>query len=243
MNNDFIVEDIEFENTVSRLNRVSLDSLDEVEEIPKKFSSLRNTGLFGNGIDKINRQLNAVTQATINVKNKVNKHKNEIFMLENSMASKARELDVPLDFVKKDSRKYNSIDDIYLEKKDGRSVNDGNASVDVSELDDYTGTLQNLANISSNLELREEKLDEKTVITEQQKLGNINNDKQIDEQEINEINDLDKNNLKNINNGNNLNNTDLDNMNLENINSTNLENINNYNNIDDDIGLLEIEGE
>lgn len=226
--NVLVMREEEMDLAVNGLEKCSTNMENTGKSIPNKFRGMKNTGLFGTGINTINKQVNSITNSLFNVKTIVRKHSNEMFELDRKMAEKASEIEIPQDFVKNDSRQTNTFNDILMEKIDGRSVNEGGELRDTKEMDEsIIANKQELTDITSSGQTKEEKLDDSTIIIGKENMQNINNDGGTVEQKLNDASNIAFQAINNINNAQNLSEQTLDNTTSIN-NRVVLNNINNH---------------
>lgn len=216
-NNVFIIREEEIGDTTYSLGRAEQSIEDTKRDFPYQFRGMKESGLFANGVDKINKQMENITNTIFNVKEKIKKHSNEVFDMERMYDKRAQEIEIPQDFVKNDSKKVNTIDDIYLSKNDGLSVNNGENINIINELEEYDINEQKLGSIVSNNGLKEEKYDSSSIL-ERENLGSINNGKDTEKVNNDEETEVENKNLEAINNSSNLQNINYDdNINLNNV--------------------------
>ena len=213
--NIFVIEEEETDNAVYSLGRAESSIENTKRDFPYRFSGMKRSGLFANGVDKINKQMENITNTIFNVKEKIKRHSYEVFEMERLFDKYAQEIEIPQDFVKNDSTQVNTIDDIYLSKNDGRSVNEGTKIDEVNNLNDYDLESQKLESIVSNNGVKEEKYDSDSSVTKEE-MDNINNNKSTEEVNVDEESTIEANQLETINNNNSLQNIDYDDsINLE----------------------------
>lgn len=229
-NNNFVLYDDELDNLIIKLNKNNSESSLVESNIPTNFQNLNNTGLFSDGIKKIGNQFNELNRTMNNVKNKLVEHKERIFLSEYAFDKRAQEIEIPQDFVKNDSTKVNTIDDIYLSKNDGKSVNTGEKIDETNELNDYDLNKKELESIVANNEIKEEKYDSSSSLS-QEKIDNINNGKDTKEVNIDEESTIESGKLETVNNYNDLQGVEYDdNIDLESVSVGNIKN----DNVEDD---------
>ena len=233
--NVFIIKEDEVGDTTYSLGRAEQSIEDTKRDFPYQFRGMKESGLFATGVDKINKQMENITNTIFNVKEKIRRHSNEVFDMERMYDKRAQEIDIPQDFVKNDSKQVNTIDDIYLSKNDGRSVNNGEDIDIINNLEEYDLNKQNLGSIVSNNEVKEEKYDSSSSL-EHKQLDNINNDKDTEEINHDDKTVIENEELKMINNNNNLQNINYDNN--FNLNNVSISDINKESEDDDEMDVL-----
>lgn len=190
--------DDDLNNASRKLNRASVESGDIHSGMGSKFKSIKKTGLFSEGFDKISSQIESVSNSLNNVQNTLKVHTESMVTLENSYAKKAEEIEVPQDFVKNDSRKINSLSDISLKKLDGKHVGTNSVS-SISDNVSYDVHNTSLGNIMNKNEQFQRVYDDSSVINTSV-LENIKGDSTIEkEYDDNYSSNID--NLKSINSG------------------------------------------
>ncbi len=163
----------EMENAVGELDRCYVDGDAMAKSIQSKFAQIRNTGLLNSGLDTITSQINSITTSIFNVKNIIQKHSNEMFNMDRTMAKIAENIEVPRDFIKNNSMTTNTFDEYVLKKNDGKSVNEGTTTPDVVETDtDSVVKKEDLRNISKDSDFRKVTIDPGTIIR-RGRLGSI----------------------------------------------------------------------
>lgn len=163
MNNGILVfRDEEIESAISGLDKVTVDLTDTGQTIPNKFSQMTNTGLFSGGINKINKQISSLTTSISGIETTLKKHTNQMIESELKYKSKAEQIEIPRDFINTEAKEVHTIDDIYLQKKDGTSVNEGQVQGSIDELKEYTIIEENLGSIANLRETDTQLLDDST---------------------------------------------------------------------------------
>ena len=197
-NNVLFFNDDDLNNASRKLNRASVESSDIHSGMGSKFKSIKKTGLFSGGFDKISSQIESVSNSLNNVQNTLKVHTESMVTLENSYAKKAEEIEVPQDFVKNDSRKINSLSDITLKKLDGKHVGTNSVS-SISDNVSYDVNNTSLGNIMNKNEQSQRVYDDSSVINTSV-LENIKGDSTI-EKEYDDNYSSNVENLKSINSG------------------------------------------
>lgn len=198
-NNMLVMREEEMESLAKGLEKNSIGMENASTNMKKNFSGLENSGLFGTGLNTINKQVKSVSTSLLNVNGMIKKHSGEMFNMDVEMAKKADSMEIPQDFVKNNSMQANSFYDYMLEKTDGKSVNAGQESTNTQTIVDSTIiNAENLNNIKSDTTLREEKINDDTGISVSA-LNNIKNDNGMNEQKLSDIVRTTSETLKNIN--------------------------------------------
>ena len=152
MGNNFIRMDEDILADASNSLRKSFIQADDlVSSAPQKFSQIKKTGLFNDGFEIINGQINSVATSLNNISTIIKNSSDKFFELERTFASKAEELEMPTDFVKNDSRKINSIDEITLSKKDGQGVKTYKPG-EISDKVEYSGSKEEINEVKDDNE-------------------------------------------------------------------------------------------
>lgn len=224
----------EMNGTVSGLDKCYVDTESTGKQVPTKFANLKSSGLFDTGISAISKQLTGLTASIFNVKNIVQKHSTQIFDMDRQMAKQAEKIEIPQDFVKNNSMKTNTFNQMVLEKLDGKSVNTGQGLTNVDEIEKSVVSATNLTDITKNTNAEQKQLDDITNINKkiisnindgtagdvkaidnstavsQAVLHDINNNDSLKEQKINEQTTIMNQGLADINNNAKLDNQELD---------------------------------
>lgn len=197
-NNVLSMREEEMEEAVVGLNKVYADGDNVDKSIPNNFSGMKKSGLFDVGINTINKQLNSINTSVFNLKSMINNHSTEMFNMDRQLANIANKIAVPQDFVKNDSMQANVVKSVALEKTDGKTVNDGQATSSVNMEDNTIINAQSLGSIVSNLTPEEERLNTATAIN-RQGVNNINNNQGLTSQDIDVASNIAREALGNIN--------------------------------------------
>ena len=135
-NRTFSMDEDEMNNAVSILGK-AVSKIDTASStISSSFKGAEESGLFDTALSNMKKNISKSSSFVNNVKTKIEHQNSEIFRNETLLAEKIDDMDVPLDFVKTYERKYTSIDDIELSKKDDKSINSGSKTVDQNEIND-----------------------------------------------------------------------------------------------------------
>lgn len=176
MANDVLrMKEEEFEVFTSGLQKNSTGFSSTESQYKKDFQNLVNTGLTGDSVGKIGNQMVAITNSISNVRNIIQKHSNQMFSFDRSVAKKIEDIDIPQDFVANDASSINYYTQTLLGKIDGQSVNEGHESHMFKEIDDSVVNAEKLTDIRGT-DSKEEKYDARSSISSQSILGNISGD-------------------------------------------------------------------
>lgn len=228
MNNVLVMREEELEEFVGGMKNANSQFDSTAQDIPKRLGYMKRSNLFSGGIDKISRQTNSISNSILNIGWMMQEHNRSFFGMERNLASIADKIEIPANYTINDNLEINNFSSVTLEKNDGRSINEGKELKEIDEVkDSIIKQEQKLADITSSLETREEKIDESTII-KHENLGNINNSNSLREEKIDENTNIQKNTLNDINNDNTQNVQNIDNSTnitnriLGNINENNL---------------------
>lgn len=199
----------EMESSVRNMEKCYTGMDSASSGVPKKFSGLKNAGVFDQGINTIGKQLNSLTNSIFNVKNVVNKRSNEMFHIDRKMAQIAQQIEIPQDFVKNDSMMSNDFNSILLEKLDGKTVNEGQGLTDTEGVSDSIIKSTALGDITKDTITKEEVLDASTSIN-RENVNNITNGNGTREEKIDASTSIKRENVSNINNAQSLNTQNID---------------------------------
>ncbi len=219
-------------NASQELKKSYVQADDIVSSAPNKFSQIKKTGLFSEGFSVINGQINSVSTSLNNISNILKKNSEKFFNLERTYAEKAEEIEIPIDFVKNDSRKLNTIDDIRLSKKDGKEIKTYKPS-EISDNVEYTEKEEKLGKLKTDSETELSSYDDRTSI-KSSTIKNIVKD-ETKEQEFKHNYNFDLTALNTIHNNNNTEQSEYDNtsviekVNISNINNGKTTTLNNFN--------------
>ena len=193
------INEVEMNNINSHLSR-SISSISSVgNESSSSFSSLNRANLYGDGINKINRQINSIANSVSNIRQIIENSNQEMTDAENMLASRAESIEIPKDFVTKDSVKSNLFNEITLSKNDGRSVNEGQELTDDKE--EFTSSVtydNNLKNIKNSNMIESNNI--KDINLNKVSLSDVSNDLEVRENLLQFDETLNKENLSNIGN-------------------------------------------
>lgn len=210
-NNNFVFNEEEMNNNIANVNKLSYNAEDSYSKSSAGFTDLKDSGLFGEGINAISNKLNTISSSITNLKDIVDYSTARTVSLENHLSKIAEEIEVPHDFILNDGMKFNSIDDIKLSKNDGRAITDGIASSTSSYDDKSDVKVQNLESIVKD---DTEKIDDNIEIDVNSKeLNNVNNGKEQEEKELNLEVETDDATLTNIVNNNTQQKVEMDDIN------------------------------
>ena len=116
-----------------------------------KFAPATSSGLMTKQVGTVSKQMHAISSSMSNIQSIVNKHSNQMFEFDSTMAKKANDIEIPTDFLANNSIEVNQYNRFLLGKIDGRSVNEGEKAQEFNEIDEYKISAENLTNISGNV--------------------------------------------------------------------------------------------
>lgn len=178
------VDEREINNITNHLNKnqVSLNDLGNTTQ--NSFRAMTNTNLFGKGISKIAKQVSSISSSIQRINSSIKKKSQEMLELDETLASRAETIDVPMDFITNNSVRSHIFDGITLNKQDGKQVKDDN-SINETKLvfnDETTNTTINDLTTGPS-EFDKIKLNEYK--DKKNDLGNINNNTQTENINLN----------------------------------------------------------
>ena len=135
-NRVYSMNEDEMNRLASELGRAISKNSDASSTMSRNFTRVNEGGLMGNTINALSKNMEKVNSIGTNIRRTIINQTSSTFEMEHDLTSKLESMDTPKDFVKNDTRKYNSIDDIQLSKKDDKSVNEGQKTEKVNEIDD-----------------------------------------------------------------------------------------------------------
>lgn len=134
--NVYSVSEQEMNELAYGLGKTLTNTEDTASSMSSDFAGFKKTGLLSGAVDTIQKNINQVSQMGMTVRKKIMNQTASTFEIETMLANKMDGIEVPQDFVKNDTRKYNSIDDIVLNKKDDKAINANNAQSAFNEIAD-----------------------------------------------------------------------------------------------------------
>ena len=146
MYNDFRIDSDIIDSLNESLNGIDTSMNDIMQTCGSSFSALSQIPGFDSAISEIKNQLGEVTSEVSNIKGSVRQQAAEVFDLDIGIAKIAEQIEIPTDFEATDSIAVNYYQTNALKKKDGKSVNEGNAA-EASSLEDINGEKTGLTNI------------------------------------------------------------------------------------------------
>ena len=193
-NRVYSMNEDEMNRLASELGRAITKNTDASSTMSRNFSRVNEGGLMGNTINALSKNMEKVNSIGTNIRRTIINQTSSTFEMEHQLTSKVNEIETPQDFVKNDTRKYNSIDDIQLSKKDDKSVNEGQETEKVNEIDD--NSIQDEEKLYNLTKEETKQVDEiaDNSIQDEEKLYNLTKEetKQVDEIADNSIQNEEK---------------------------------------------------
>lgn len=223
MGNVIVMNEAQMEESVGLIGRSQNSQEMTANNFNTKMSPIKNTGLVDNAIDTVQDQMDSLSGALLNVKNIVQKHSTQMFEMDRQLAKVASNIEIPQDFVKNDTMKTNSFDQMLIEKMDGQSVNNGADLRDTKPLDESSVAGVSLGNIKNGNKNDEQVYDE-TMTVQKENLNTISKDSNLDEKKLDDSTGISSVAVKNINKSETLDSKELNDA--SNIVRTNLHQLN-----------------
>lgn len=168
----------------------------------------QESGLFGNAIEKLENQIKKISTTGKSIKEKIKRQNDAIKENERILTSKIENIESPRDFVKTYSKKYLTLEDIELSKKDGRSINEGEKGIQKVGIEEANVEKENLKDITGG-EIEKTKVEIESKV-EEARLKDITGE-EVEKTEVEIENKVEKARLGNINNGETINKVELNN--------------------------------
>lgn len=185
MNNRvFSIDEDEMHSLTGVLDK-AVSKLDTAtSSMPNEFDGAQQSGLFDTTVSNLQKNFSKTSTFASNVKIKIERQNNAIFQNEALLTGKIEDMNEPQDFVKTYSRKYTSIDDIELSKRDDKSVNSGSNTITQNEIKDSKVEEEKLKDISAGIvEESDSNFDSKT---KEEKIRDISKG-EVQESEISSV--------------------------------------------------------
>lgn len=170
-NNVLCMREEEFQAAAAGFGRSASSIASAGQGVPGKFSGATNSGLMGTSVSTVARQMGALSSSIGNIQGIINKHSNQMFGYDRTMAKMANDIEIPQDFLANNSMEVNTYNRTLLGKIDGKSVNEGETATEFKEIDDSTVVRESLSDIRGTDSV-EEKYDASSIIGKSV-LGNI----------------------------------------------------------------------
>ena len=197
-NRVYSMNEDEMNRLASELGRAITKNTDASSTMSRNFSRVNEGGLMGNTINALSKNMEKVNSIGTNIRRTIINQTSSTFEMEHQLTSKVNEIETPQDFVKNDTRKYNSIDDIQLSKKDDKSVNEGQETEKVNEIDD--NSIQDEEKLYNLTKEETKQVDEiaDNSIQNEEKLYNLTGEQSKEFNEIDDNSIKDEEKLKDI---------------------------------------------
>ena len=236
-NGVFQINNYEMEDVGSFLGETSANSGEVVNDSKKKFANSKKQNLFAEGATAIEEKIQYLSDSLESAKRAIIKGNEAASQLETRMADEAASIEIPNKsiFALNGNDNFSEFRSIYLDKKDGTSVNDGVASsaVNMDDIDEVTR--EDLKDINKNYSGEVREIDNYTVAKEN--MVNINNGDETTQKDLNFRNVVNGTTLNEMN-GSALNQGEIA-IDAPNLNAVNLQSIPSGSNLSDEIVNVE----
>ena len=197
------VDEREINDITNYLNKNQVNLSDLGNTTQNNFRAMTNTKLFGKGISKITKQVSSVSSSIQRINSSIKKKSQEMLTLDETLASRAETIDVPMDFITNNSVRPHIFDGITLNKQDGKQVNDDN-SINETKLVFNDETINTTINDLTTEPSKFDKIKLNEYKDKKNNLENINNNTQTESINLNYSKDgIVNQNLAKIKNANN----------------------------------------
>lgn len=231
-NGVFQINNYEMEDVGSFLGETSANAGEVVNDSKKKFAASKKQNLFAEGATAIEEKIQYLSDSLESAKRAIIKGNEAASQLETRMADEAASIEIPNKsiFAINGNDNFSEFRSIYLDKKDGTSVNDGVASsaVNMDDIDEVTR--EDLKDINKNYSGEVREIDNYTVAKEN--MENINNGDETVQKDLNFRNVVNGTTLNDMN-GSALNQGEIA-IDAPNLNTVNLQSISGGNNLSDE---------
>ena len=193
----FYYDESKMSDMLSSVNKNIQDMCNMEDGYLNKMDSISNSGLYGNGIEMIDSQIVSVKDSLTDFREITRSNMNYVAELERKLVTDTDDISLPTNFDADDVGVNVDVNNIFLNKIDGRSVNEGIMSTENSMEDKYDVSNENL------FKLHEEKvtdidLDEYERIKEEE-LSKLKEEELVN----NELNEYEETKTVNLNDSNN----------------------------------------
>ncbi len=180
MDNDYLQLDDESVNTfLGRFKKLSMDLGDGGNQGKKDFEGPINAG-FGGTASIITDEMGSLSNAMFDFGSVFQKGTDGIFNADKISAAEFQKLEIPEDFIANAASDTSKHVNIFVDKNDGRSVNEGTKATAFNEIADNTVNKENLVDITGAQSTVENYNDEST-IRGQSVLSNISMDETVEQ--------------------------------------------------------------
>ncbi len=189
------------------INLLGVNNDNNTQRAIRDFKNVVNAGIYSNGFKTIEGQLKSVTNTIDKVQKTLKKQTDEMIKLENGLKGRAENITIPKDFEITDEDRNSLFKDLEISKEDGRSVNEGQTSKEMSDNVDYdVKREEDLKNINNEFQTKEEKYDDSTII-EKTDVTDITSEEEQEKQNLDfkedditkeRVENIEKNNLQTV---------------------------------------------
>ena len=196
-NRVFSINSDEIDSIVEVLNNTVSTVDDSSSTMSNSVKGANESGIFGSSLNNFQKGIQNTTLFATNTKNIILNQKESIINLEDNLAKRIEDIEVPQDFVKTYYSEYYEIDDIQLSKRDGKAINTSKDDSDIHNVGDTAVQGIGLADISSGTAVKAT-ANMDTIIDNQENIYNLTSDEAVKEQKISEEVSEEEVNLKDI---------------------------------------------
>lgn len=135
----FEINSYEMDDIFGNMNKTSAELDTSNSESKQDFVSMKQSRVFGNGIETINEQMDEITNSMMMMSNTIQKGTQAIFETEFKLLQEVSDIQIPNGFETNDIASSVTTSSVTLKKRDGESINNGNSS---SQVDlDFNSTI------------------------------------------------------------------------------------------------------
>lgn len=161
---------LEYANGLKKLSNTTTDNQGKMKN---DFQGIVNNGLADQTVGDLNNSFDSLSGVLSDTGNVFDKFTNSIFDDEVKQASEISSMKIPSDFLADNATEVNYYNSVLLSKIDGKSVNEGNTTQKVNDVDDSDVVREALNDINNNVTQGQE-YDKTSSIVGQSILENIN---------------------------------------------------------------------
>lgn len=172
MEKEIVLRDEQLDDICTNLfgNYVDISSTGEC--INHNFAGAVNVGLLGNSVGILSNQMNSISNSIGNVRNLIDQYSTQMVTFDKEIANKINEIEIPQDFIANNSSQANSYVQFLVSKIDGVSVNNGETTQSINEIDESGINKENLEAMNGDGTV-EQNYDDRINIASQVDLSNI----------------------------------------------------------------------
>ena len=189
MANEIVISEEEFDNITTTLSKSSSKTSYASQRLNGDFEGAVNSGLLGNSISVISRQMGLISKSMSNVQSIISEHSEQVLSFDRKLADKINEIEIPKDFLANDSAEVNTYTDYLVAKIDGKSITEGNDTKTFNDIDESTIDKEQLSDVTRS-DVKEQYFDDQTSLSEKETVGNINEGMSQEEQHYNDSSEL-----------------------------------------------------